>query len=101
VLYDFKGVNHNITFAIHYLEPAQKRQFTSSLLNPNYDGNFMNYMYQQEDQEGESEDQDDDLDRDNFIQEYKKNEQFYLPENQWRRNMEYVNLAQRGFDDDE
>jgi hypothetical protein len=89
-LYDFKGVNHTITFAIHYLEPIQKKQFTNSILNPNYDGNFIQYMYKQEEQEEESEEQEEDYNRDDFLNEYRRNEQYYLPENQWRRDLDFI-----------
>lgn len=88
-LYDFKGVNHNITFAIHYLEPIQKEYFQSSILNPNYDGNFVGYMYKQDEQEAESDDQDEDFDRDD-LEDYRKQEAIHIPENQWRRNLDLV-----------
>lgn len=42
-LYDFKGVDHNMLLMIKYYSPKQGRKFTSSILNPNYDPNFMNY----------------------------------------------------------
>jgi hypothetical protein len=91
MLYDFKGVNHNITFAIHYLEPKQTLHFQQSILNPNYDGNFINYMYKQEDQEGDSEDQEDaeDFDRDR-LEDYRRAEAYYLPENSARRDTDFV-----------
>lgn len=97
-LYDFKGVNHNITFAIHYLEPVQKQQFQSSILNPNYDGNFITYMYKQEDQEMDSDDQDEDFDRDH-LEDYRKQEVLHLPENQWRRNMDLPRFTDLDLDD--
>lgn len=43
-LYDFKGVNHQILFVIKFLVPSQKHSFYKSILNPNYDANFINYM---------------------------------------------------------
>jgi hypothetical protein len=92
MLYDFKGVNHNITFAIHYLEPKQTLQFQQSILNPNYDGNFIKYMYKQEDQEGDSEDGEDDeedFDRDR-LDDYRRAEAYYLPENAARRDVDFV-----------
>lgn len=43
-IYDFKGVNHQMLFVIKYLVPTQKVNFNKSILNPNYDPNFMGYM---------------------------------------------------------
>jgi hypothetical protein len=99
-LYDFKGVNHNVTFAIHYLEPVQKQQFRASILNPNYDGNFISYMYKQEDQESDSDDQEEDFDRDH-LDDYRKQEALYLPENQWRRNLDVIQELPRFSDLDD
>ena len=66
-LYDFKGVNHNIVFGIYYYEPKQENEVRSSILNPEYNPNLMNYLYTQEEQEGESDDDDDDdYSRDNI-----------------------------------
>lgn len=77
--YDFKGVNHTITYAVYYYEPVQKEKFESSILNPNYKGNFINYMYQQKEQEEDSDDQEYDYDRDN-IDNYKEMESKYNPD---------------------
>jgi Family of unknown function (DUF5901) len=79
-LYDFKGVNHTLTMAIHYLEPIQKIQFQQSILNPNYRGDFMNYRFREDDQEGDSDEQDEDYSRD-VVGDYKKYEEQYHPEN--------------------
>jgi hypothetical protein len=89
-LYDFKGVNHNITFAIHYLEPIQQEKFNKSILNPNYDGNYLSYMYTHEEQEEESDDEPENFDRDE-LDDYRKQEAYYLPENRWRRDTDFVN----------
>lgn len=97
-LYDFKGVNHNITFAIHYLEPAQKGHFEHSILNPNYNGNFIDYRYKEDDQEGDSDDQDEDFSRD-VVGNYKKYETMYLPENVQIRNRQIA--YQEAFDEDD
>jgi hypothetical protein len=77
-LYDFKGVNHNIVFAIYYYEPKQINVVTNSILNPDYKSNFLDYMYKQDDQEGESDDDEDaeDFSRDN-IDIYKRHELEY------------------------
>lgn len=99
-LYDFKGVNHNVTFAIHYMEPVQKLQFQTSILNPNYNGNFINYMYSQTDQEGESDDEgDEDFNRDRLA-DYRQQEAYYLPENRARREADFVHTMRHEFDDE-
>ena len=78
-LYDFKGINHNIIFAIFYYEPIQKNVPTRSILNPEYKMNYIDYLYKQEEIEGDSDDDDDnneDYSRDN-IDDYKTKEKQY------------------------
>ena len=101
-IYDFKGVNHNITFAIYYYQPVQKEKFTNSILNPNYKGNFIDYMYRQKEQEEDSDDQDQDYDRDN-IENYKTMENRYNPEEVDRIDNEvrYHSFADGGVDGEE
>lgn len=72
-IYDFKGVNHNIVFAIYYYEPRQENIVKTSILNPEYNPNFIDYLYLQEEQEGESDEDEEDFSRDN-IDIYKKRE---------------------------
>lgn len=43
-LYDFKGVNHQLLMVIKFYVPIQKIEFSRSVLNPNYDPNFIRYM---------------------------------------------------------
>ena len=64
LIYDFKGVNHTMTFAIYYYEPIQKQVFTNSILNPNYNGNFIEYMQSIEGHEEDSDDQEEEYSRD-------------------------------------
>lgn len=66
--YDFKGVNHTITFAIRYYEPVQKKRFENSIINPNYNGDFMRYMFHRGDDNAEedSDDDEEDYSRDNL-----------------------------------
>lgn len=78
-LYDFKGVNHNIVFAIYYYEPKQKDFPEGSILNPEYKMNYIDYKYYQEEIEGDSEDEADEYSRDN-INDYKKIENDYSNE---------------------
>lgn len=78
-LYDFKGVNHNIICAIYYYEPKQKELFKSSVLNPLYNMNFIDYKYNVD--EDESDEEDAELSRNN-IDIYKKKEiEYSIKEN--------------------
>ena len=78
-LYDFKGVNHNIVFAIYYYEPTQNKFPQGSILNPEYKMNYIEYQYNQKDIEGDSDDEEEDFSRDN-IMDYKKKENMYSEE---------------------
>ena len=78
-LYDFKGLNHNIIFAIFYYEPIQKNTPKNSILNPEYKMNYLDYLYKQEEIEGDSDDGNEDgedFSRDN-IDDYKIKENLY------------------------
>lgn len=104
-LYDFKGVNHTIVFALHYYEPVQKEHFKRSILNPNYDGNFHAYMYRQDEQEEESDDQSVDYNEDyDTFNKWKAMQQRNLPEQRHLQDIEtlkdlqYMNI---NADDDE
>lgn len=81
LLYDFKGVNHNITLAIYYYEAKiNKLEEFNSILNPNYTLNFNEYNYTNEEEEIENDEEqelkDEFLSRDN-INDYKIMEQKY------------------------
>ena len=78
-LYNFKGMNHTMTFSVQYYEPMQKQQFTQSILNPNYNGNFIEYMRNFENEEEESDDQEEDYSRD-FPENYQVIESRHMPE---------------------
>jgi hypothetical protein len=82
MLYDFKGVNHTITFAIHYYEARQKGELKYGLLNPNYTGNFIvdvDYGCGGDDGEEDSDDQEFDYNRDQFDESYAAREHRHLP----------------------
>jgi len=75
-LYDFKGVNHIITYIVYYYAP--KFNLTNefiSILNPNYKNNFNNYKFDIEDEE-----EDEEFSTDNLLETYKKNELLYEEE---------------------
>jgi hypothetical protein len=74
-LYDFKGINHNITLAIFYYEPTFKtNEEFNSILNPNYTNNFNNYKYTNAEQEiiNESDDDEDDIREDDITENFSK-----------------------------
>ena len=72
-LYDFKGVNHSMLFIVKFLVPARKSMFTQSILNPNYDGNFMNYMSKNRaiDYKEDSDDEEE-FDEKKYFEKYRK-----------------------------
>jgi hypothetical protein len=86
-LYDFKDVNHTLTFSIKYLEAVGKTEFTSSIINSNYNGDFMKYQYSQEEQEEDSDDQETDYNEDDF-EKYRSNESRNLPWQVAQRNIQ-------------
>lgn len=55
-LYNFRGVNHTITFALRYYQPKQTKEFTEYQLNPNYDPDY--FRHQQNDTSGSDSDSD-------------------------------------------
>ena len=101
-LYDFKGVNHNIVFAIYYYEPKQNKFPEGSILNPEYKMNYIDYKYYQEEIEGDSEDETEEYSRDN-INDYKKKEIDYSNEGIKLRqyNEHYVNKDDGDVDEDD
>jgi hypothetical protein len=72
-LYDFKSANHLLVVSIKYYVPSQKRLFSQSVLNPNYQRDFASYFlgrsvaYKEnsEDDGDELDDDDDDDENDN------------------------------------
>jgi hypothetical protein len=76
-LYDFKGVNHLITYIIYFYSP--KFNLTNefkSILNPNYKNNFNDYNNYNK--ENDDEEDRDEFSRDKLLEMYKKNELLYL-----------------------
>ncbi len=74
-LYDFRGINHSITYVIKYYKPRliNVKEFTP-ILNPNYKSNFRDYKYLNEDQELSDEEDKNEYSRDNIYETYKRNE---------------------------
>lgn len=99
-LYDFKGVNHTVTFSVRYLEPTANIDFKKSIINTNYNGNFLEYQYTQQQQEEDSDDQDMDYNRDAFNK-YKYNEARNLPNQVAQRNLQMYYDLNYGSDEED
>ena len=56
-LYDFKGINHTLTCVVYYYEPTSTKTFTQSILNPNYNGDFITYYNNTIEPEEDSDDE--------------------------------------------
>ena len=77
-LYDFRGVNHDIIFAIHYYSPKQNFTIEESIANPEYKMNFMDYKYSPSDiEDSDSSDNDNNYSKINSIEKYKHFENKY------------------------
>ncbi len=74
-LYDFKGVNHLITYVIKYYKPRLINiQDFKPILNPNYKSNYNEYKYLNEDQELSDDEDKNEYSKDNIYQKYKQTE---------------------------
>lgn len=72
-LYDFKGINHQILMMIKFLVPVQKSRLTRSVLNPNYDPDFVRYMSKNKTiAYKEDSDHEEEFDRQRYYEIYKR-----------------------------
>lgn len=101
-IYNFRGVNHTMTFAIYYYEPTPKLQFTQSILNPEYNPNYIEYFHKSiEEEDEDSDDQSEDYNKDNPVN-YQVVESRHLPESIQRLDDEALyrfNLGNNGDDE--
>ena len=44
-LYNFRGINHDMIIAIHYYSAVQTNYLNKSIINPEYNMNFIDYKY--------------------------------------------------------
>lgn len=73
VLYDFKGVDVQLLMMVKFLVPTQKFKFPKSILNPNYDPNFMKYMMESKSiQYKEDSDEEEEFDTRGYYEMYKR-----------------------------
>ena len=61
-LYNFRGLNHTITFCIKYYTPKPLETFTKSTLAPQYDPDYFRYMQNQESDDGSDDGSSNDSD---------------------------------------
>ena len=77
-LYDFKGVNHQIMFNVKFYVPTQKIQFGRSILNPNYEPDFLKYISSNKNiQYREDSDEEEEFDNEKNFRNYKLELQKY------------------------
>ena len=78
-LYDFKNVNWHMLISVKYYVPKNTRTFNASVLNPNYNYNFIEYQLNRDalnnKDDSEYSSSDDDIDDVRFRNEYLKKEQ--------------------------
>jgi hypothetical protein len=75
VLYDFKGVNHNMLINIKYFVPHKNIETINYTLNANYNPNFIDYKKTQYEKDDESEEELEELTNDfgsNFLEKEKE-----------------------------
>ena len=76
--YDFKGVNHQILFVLKFLVPKNHQRSTRSILNPNYNPDFIHYMSTSRNIEyKEDSDQEEEFKEEEYETKYKKDLQQY------------------------
>lgn len=76
--YDFKGVNHQILLVVKYLVPRIHERIPMSILNPNYNPNFIEYMSTSRNIEyKEDSDEEQEFKEDKYESQYKKELQQY------------------------
>ena len=61
-LYDFKGVNHHMLMVVKYLAPRNKSKFEASILNPNYNPNFIDTLRDKRDFDEKQDSDEEQLD---------------------------------------
>ena len=73
-LYDFKNIDLHFLMSIKFLRPKQKEQFKQSVLNPNYDPNYLGYFGKTLDEFYDESTDDSDLDDEYINHEFGKRE---------------------------
>jgi hypothetical protein len=75
-LYNFKNIDLHFLLSIKFFRPTQKDVFTESVLNPNYDANYLGYFNKslQDLYDEESSNDDSDIDESYFNNEFNDRE---------------------------
>ena len=92
-LYNFRGVNHTLTFVVRYLVPRRDGAFVRSMINPNYDGNFAAWPRTDEEREGDSDGETESYNQANgppLLSAASRAEGLALPENQAARRADFL-----------
>jgi hypothetical protein len=72
-IYDFKGVNHQLLFAIKYYTYGKNVKFDNNIINPNYNPDLIEYMAKNKCIEyREDSDDEQEFNEVDYIREYKK-----------------------------
>lgn len=76
-LYDFKSANHLLILSIKYYVPSQKRGFSQSVLNPNYQKDYSKYMLGRSVEYREQSDDEDEEPANAFVHRLNKKQIMY------------------------
>tara|TARA_Y100000385_G_C12983165_1_gene589369 strand:+ start:57 stop:713 length:657 start_codon:yes stop_codon:yes gene_type:complete len=78
-LYNFKHIDLHFLLSIKFLRPFSKNVFERSILNPEYDSNFIKYINNTNQNEEPSSDEEDDIfDRDEYVNQYNERENYLM-----------------------
>ena len=79
-LYDFKHIDLHFLLSIKFLRPSSKSVFERSILNPEYDSNFIKYINNSNKNEEPSSDDEDDIttDEEDYARTFNERENYLM-----------------------
>ena len=78
-LYNFKHIDLHFLLSIKFLRPFSKNVFERSILNPEYDSNFIKYINNtNQNEEPSSDDEDDIFEEDAYVNQYNERENYLM-----------------------
>jgi len=78
-LYDFKHIDLHFLLSIKFFRPSAKASFERSILNPEYDSNFISYINNTNEYEEPSSDEEDDLsDSEDYARSFNERENYLM-----------------------
>ena len=78
-LYDFKHIDLHFLLSIKFFRPSAKSSFERSILNPEYDSNFISYINNTNEYEEPSSDEEDDLsDSEDYARSFNERENYLM-----------------------